>query len=145
VWDGFDPGINGPLRGYGQTSFTRTALPHAIYALDCEKCYTTHRLEVIRVPQVAASGRPVYDSLIRPEHPVTDYNTRFSGISESDFNKKETKSLQEVQNDLMCLIKPDTILVGHGLGNNLRALRIIHSAVVDTSVMFPHGRRLPYR
>jgi RNA exonuclease 1 len=107
--------------------------------------HTTHGLEVIRVILVAAGGRPVYDSLIRPKHPVIDYNTRFSGISEFDFSKTETKSLQEVQNDLMCLINPDTILVGHGLGNDLRALRIIHSAVVDTSIIFPHKQKLPYR
>jgi RNA exonuclease 1 len=145
VWGGLDPGINGPLRGYVRTYFTSTPPPHAIYALDCEMGYTTHGLEVIRVTLVAASGCPVYDSLVRPEHPVIDYNTRFSGISESDFSENETKSLVEVQNDLMCLINPDTILVGHGLGNDLRALRIIHNTVVDTSIIFLDERKLPYR
>jgi RNA exonuclease 1 len=145
VWDGLQPGINGPLLGYVRTSFTNTSPPHAIYALDCEMCYTTHGLEVIRVTLVAADGTPVYDSLVRPEHCVIDYNTRFSGITESDLSDNETKSLQEVQNDLMYLINADTILVGHGLGNDLRGLRIIHNAVVDTSVIFPHERKLPYR
>jgi RNA exonuclease 1 len=145
VWDGLVPGINGPLRGNVRTSFTSTSPPHAIYASDCEVFYTTCDSEVIRVTLVAAGGHPVYDSLIRLEHPDIDYKTRFSGMSDSDFSKKKTKSLQEVQNDLMYLINPDTILVGHGLGNDLRTLRIIHNAVVDSSVIYPHERKLPYR
>jgi RNA exonuclease 1 len=145
VWDGLDLGINGPLDGYVRTPFPSTPAPFRIYALDCEMCYTTHGLEVIRVTLVAADGRPVYDSLVRPENCIIDYNTRFSGINESDLSKHETKSLQEVQSDLTNLINADTILVGHGLENDLRALRIIHGTVVDTSVIFPHEQRLPYR
>jgi RNA exonuclease 1 len=145
VWNGIDPGINGPLHGYIRTPYPNTPPPYGIYALDCEMCYTTHGLEVIRVTLVAADGRLVYNSLVRPDYRIIDYNTRFSGISESDLSKHGTKSLQDVQNDLMHFINADTILVGHALENDLRALHLIHGTVVDTSVVFPHEQKLPYR
>lgn len=31
-----------------------------------------------------------------------------------------------------------TILIGHSLESDLKALKLIHSLVVDTSVLFPH-------
>jgi RNA exonuclease 1 len=44
----------------------------------------------------------------------------------------------------MGFINADIIFVGHGLENDLRALRIVHGNVVDTSVIFPHPNGLPY-
>jgi hypothetical protein len=35
--------------------------------------------------------------------------------------------------------------LGHGLENDLRALKILHSRVIDTSLVFPHFYGLPYR
>jgi RNA exonuclease 1 len=148
VWNGVSPGLNGPLDGYVRTPFRKTPAPDGnsgIYALDCEMCYTRRGLELIRVTLVAADGSPVYDTLVMPENCIIDYNTRFSGITETDLREQGTKSLRDVQNDLMQLINADTILVGHGLENDLRALRIIHGTVIDTSVVFPHKQRLPYR
>ncbi|XP_034251437.1 RNA exonuclease 1 homolog isoform X2 [Thrips palmi] len=149
VWKGINDGINGPLDGFVRTRSRKTIPPdgnYGIYALDCEMCFTTNGLELIKVTVVATDGRLVYDSLVKPEHYIIDYNTRFSGITAKDLNKKgATKSLKDVQNDLMGFINADTILIGHGLENDLRALRIIHGTVIDTSVVFPHYYGLPYR
>lgn len=148
VWNGVGPGFNGPFDGYVRTRLRKTPPPDGnfgAYALDCEMCFTTHGLELIKVTVVAADGRLVYDSLVRPENFIIDYNTRFSGITARDLSKHATKSLRDVQNDLMGFINADTILVGHGLENDLRALRIIHGTVIDTSVIFPHYYGLPYR
>ncbi|XP_033607545.1 uncharacterized protein LOC111865033 [Cryptotermes secundus] len=148
VWNGFGPGVNDSLDGYVQTRVRKTFPPDGnfgIYAVDCEMCYTAHGTEIIRVTVVASDGHLVYDRLVKPESDVIDYNTRFSGITAHDLNENATKSLRDVQNDLMGFINADTILVGHGLENDLRALRIIHGRVVDTSVIFPHSNGLPYR
>jgi RNA exonuclease 1 len=148
VWNGVGPGMNGPLDGYVRTRVRETFPPdgnYGIYALDCEMCYTTHGMELLRVTVVAANGRLVYDSFVRPENYIIDYNTRFSGITASDLNEHATKTLQDVQNDLMGFINADTILVGHGLETDLRVLRMIHGKVIDTSIIFPHSNGLPYR
>ncbi|XP_069703099.1 uncharacterized protein [Periplaneta americana] len=148
VWNGVSPGINGPFDGYVRTRLRKTPPPDGnfgVYALDCEMCFTTRGLELTKVTVVAADGRLVYDCLVRPENYIIDYNTRFSGITARDLSKRATKTLRDVQNDLMGFINADTILVGHGLENDLRALRIIHGTVIDTSVVFPHFYGLPYR
>ena len=34
-------------------------------------------------------------------------------------------------------------MVGHGLENDLRAMRLVHTNTVDTTVLYPHFRGLP--
>ncbi|PSN56508.1 hypothetical protein C0J52_08453 [Blattella germanica] len=148
VWNGVGPGFNGPYDGYVRTRVRKTPPPDGnfgVYALDCEMCFTAHGLELTKVTVVAPDGRLVYDCYVLPENFIIDYNTRFSGITARDLGKRATKSLKDVQNDLMGFINADTILIGHGLENDLRALRIMHGTVIDTSVVFPHYYGLPYR
>jgi len=147
VWTGLVPGINGPFAGYVHTMPSPMFLHdnnYGIYAMDCEMCFTLQGLELARVSLVNLYGQVVYDTLVKPSAEVVDYNTKFSGITEEDMSNV-TKTLPEVQSDLLNFIHAETILMGHGLGNDLRALRLIHKNVVDTSVMFPHYLGLPYR
>jgi len=46
---------------------------------------------------------------------------------------------------LFSLLAPDTPLIGHGLENDLNGLRMIHPAIIDTVLLYPHHRGLPYR
>ncbi|KAM7187970.1 hypothetical protein V8F33_010927 [Rhypophila sp. PSN 637] len=46
---------------------------------------------------------------------------------------------------LFKLIAPDTPLIGHGLENDLNALRVIHPTLIDTVLLFPHRAGLPVR
>lgn len=50
----------------------------------------------------------------------------------------ETRSLRDVQAILMSMFHSKTILVGHSLESDLKALKLIHNVVVDTSVLYPH-------
>ncbi|XP_074040750.1 putative exonuclease GOR [Leptinotarsa decemlineata] len=118
---------------------------YGVYALDCEMCYTVKGLEVTRVTIVDSNGRCVYESFVKPLHEIVDYNTLFSGITAEDIIRGPTNSLAEVQRDLMSFISADTILIGHGLENDLRALKIVHYKIVDTAFTFPHYRGLPFR
>ncbi|XP_008416192.1 RNA exonuclease 1 homolog isoform X4 [Poecilia reticulata] len=108
-----------------------------VYSLDCEMCYTVQGLELSRVTVISSSLQVVYDTFVKPDNEVIDYNTRFSGISEEDVKGNHT-SLREVQDTLLSFISADTILVGHGLETDLCLLKLLHGTVVDTSVVFPH-------
>ncbi|KAM7218758.1 hypothetical protein V8F06_005912 [Rhypophila decipiens] len=46
---------------------------------------------------------------------------------------------------LFKLISPNTPLIGHGLENDLNALRVIHPTLIDTVLLFPHRVGLPVR
>nr|XP_025971576.1 RNA exonuclease 1 homolog [Dromaius novaehollandiae] len=117
---------------------------YGVYALDCEMCYTTQGLELTRVTVVDSKLQVVYDSFVKPDGEVIDYNMRFSGVTEDDL-KNTTTSLRDVQAILLNLFSADTILIGHSLENDLFALKLIHDKIVDTSVMFPHRLGLPHK
>ncbi|XP_056134741.1 RNA exonuclease 1 homolog [Lampris incognitus] len=115
-----------------------------VYALDCEMCYTTEGLEMSRVTVVSSSLQVIYDTFVRHDEEVIDYNTRFSGIGEEDVKGTNT-SITEVQQTLLSFISADTILIGHGLERDLCALKLLHRTVVDTSVVFPHCLGPPHK
>ncbi|KAM3965171.1 RNA exonuclease 1 homolog isoform 2-T2 [Aphomia sociella] len=140
VWSGTRPGMNGPLEGYVRARSPRGG----VYALDTEMCYTTAGLELASIAVIAADGRLVYRSLVKPSSPIVDHNTRFSGIRPRDM-ARASKTLRDVQNDILGFVGTDTILIGHALDNDLRALKLLHNAVVDTCDLYPHARGFPLR
>uniref|UniRef100_A0A3B4ZP67 Uncharacterized LOC103375798 n=1 Tax=Stegastes partitus TaxID=144197 RepID=A0A3B4ZP67_9TELE len=134
------------LDGFVSTGSRRppdTSCP-GVYSLDCEMCYTIHGLELSRVTVVNSSLQVVYDTFVRPDNEVIDYNTRFSGISEEDVKGTHT-SLREVQETLLSFISADTVLIGHGLETDLCLLKLLHGTVVDTSMVFPHRLGPPHK
>ncbi|XP_053983268.1 uncharacterized protein LOC128878781 [Hylaeus volcanicus] len=147
VWTGLAPGYNGPFEGYVRTRPARTVPKdgnYGVYALDCEMCFTRRGLELAKVTVVGMDGKVVYDTLVKPDAEVIDHNTRFSGITAKDLSRA-TKMLMDVQKDLTSFVHAETILIGHGLENDLRALRILHTTVIDTCVAFPHFLGYPFR
>ncbi|XP_034240509.1 RNA exonuclease 1 homolog [Thrips palmi] len=108
-----------------------------IYALDCEMCYTTAGIELTRVTVIKEDLSVAYETLVKPANKILDYNTRFSGITEEDL-KGVTTSILQVQATLLGMFCDKTILVGHSLESDLKALKLIHPTVVDSSVVFPH-------
>lgn len=146
VWNGLQFGFNGPFITYKKTKQRKTSPKDGnfgIYAIDCEMVYTDHGLEAAKATVVSADGRVVYEAMIKPEHGILDYNTYYSGITEKDLIG--AKTLGQVQNDLMGFVNANTILVGHGLENDLRALKLVHNTCIDTSALFPHHNGLPFR
>ena len=71
-------------------------------------------------------------------------NHRFSGIKEGDLVGVKT-TLRDVQAQLLFKISANDILIGHSLESDLRAVKVLHSTVVDTSVVFPHKMGPPYK
>lgn len=116
--------------------------PHLFLAIDCEMSYTTAGMECTRVTVIGWNGEVILDELVLPSFPVIDLNTRFSGISDLS-NAKFT--LSDIQTKIASLCGPETILAGHGLENDLKVLRLIHTAVIDTAFIYPHIKGFPYR
>lgn len=134
------------LSGYVKT-LTKSPPPdenYGTYALDCEMCYSTAGIELTRITVIGPDLKPVYETLVKPENEILDLNTRFSGINEGDLDGVST-TIGDVQAVLLSLFNSNTILIGHSLESDFKALKLIHSTVVDTSVVFPHKMGLPYK
>lgn len=86
-------------------------------------CYTSLGLELTRATFVSASGDVVYDQLVLPARPITDYNTRHSGIT-GEMMKGVTTSIQDVQAWVLQNVSSETLLVGHALDNDLRSMKV---------------------
>lgn len=135
----------------GDNSFIRAERPMQprldssnIFALDTEMVYTTGGLEVARVSLLSLAGNIIVDQFVQPENLILDYNTPYSGIVPADLNGVKT-TLADAQALLLKVLNHDSILIGHGLENDLIAIRLIHDNIVDTSIVYRHENGFPYR
>ncbi len=106
-----------------------------MFAVDCEMVETSNGLELARLSIVNESLECVYDTLVKPELPVLNYLTKFSGITK-EMLAPVTTSVQDVHPELTKVLPSLCILVGHSLENDLRVLRLSHPYVIDTSCIF---------
>lgn len=71
-----------------------------------------------------------------------------TGSEDGEVHKKKLSivSSPEIARSLLfSLIAPTTPLIGHGLENDLNAVRIVHPTLIDTALLFPHKAGLPFR
>jgi len=134
--------LTAPGSVYRRTAEVLTA-PHAV-ALDCEMCVTAAGYELTRCAVLSMDCEVLYDQYVKPDNPILDYKTEFSGIIASHL-EGVTKRLEDVQNDLLAMISSSTIIIGHALHNDFRALRLVHDRIADTAALFPHRSGLPNR
>ncbi|CAE6415580.1 unnamed protein product [Rhizoctonia solani] len=116
-----------------------------VVSIDCEMCETEDGKVLARVCAVDFySDKVVYDQLVQPDKPVTDYLTQFSGITAEQL-APVTHRLPDAQAGLLELIDKNTIIVGHSLENDLRVLKLAHPRCIDTSIIYKHPRGAPYK
>ena len=135
-----------------------------IYGIDCEmvsfdtksthslldeifQCLTGDEKVLARVCLINyISGKVIYDQLVKPEQPITDYLTRWSGITEESM-AQATTTFAEVRDKIHGVLtaKPTPVLVGHSLESDLRALKVSHPRCIDTAVIYHHPRGRPLK
>jgi hypothetical protein len=139
--------------------------------IDGEMGYTVHGLELIRLTATCwPNGEEIFDVLVRPVGEILDLNSRWSGVwpeqitnaipwedstntteSTSETSRSTEKRFRIVDSPaaarslLFQHVSPSTPIIGHGLENDLNAIRVVHPTIIDTVLLFPHKAGLPYR
>lgn len=106
-----------------------------MFAVDCEMVETRLGSELARISIVNESLECIYDTYVKPDCPVVDYRTKYSGLSE-EILEDVTTTLKDVQAHLPTLLPSNSILIGHSLENDFHAMRFRHPFVIDTSWIF---------
>ena len=138
----------------GETGGTDGASLPLVVAFDCEMVEVDGdrcNLALARATLVDAStGDCIFDHLVKPRGIITDYLTRYSGITE-EMLEPVTRTLQDVQDELLQVLATPyraVYVVGHSLENDFRTCHLVLGAgirVLDTAHLFPHPQGLPYK
>ncbi|KAF2200415.1 hypothetical protein GQ43DRAFT_373900 [Delitschia confertaspora ATCC 74209] len=116
-----------------------------VLAIDCEMCLACDDTMVLtRVSLVDWDGKKVLDEFVKPEVRIKNYLTQYSGITEEDLKGVRT-TLSDIQQQLLQIITPRTLLIGHSIDSDLAALKLTHPFLVDTTLLYPHPHGLPSR
>lgn len=121
-----------------------------ILSMDCEMCITSPKgqtpqvFSLTRVSIIDWDGKVVLDEYVKPADPITDYLTPYSGITPASL-EGVTTTLQDIQQMLLSILTPHTILIGHSLNSDLNALKFTHPFIIDTALLFPHPRGPPLK
>lgn len=109
--------------------------------IDCEMGFTSRGFELLRITAIDfVSGEEVFDILVKPKGEVLDLNTRWSGIAEI---KEEALTFEDSIELLGEIVDSNTVMVGHGLENDMNSMRLIHEKIVDTAVLYPKHKATP--
>ncbi|RMZ89611.1 hypothetical protein DV736_g3155, partial [Chaetothyriales sp. CBS 134916] len=142
-----DSTVDVPFPATVESAHQSTSLTEGleVLSLDCEMVLTTDdKYSLARISVLNWLGKTVLNKYVRPTLPIKDYFTQFSGIT-PDLLQNVTTTLQDIQNDMLSLLTPSTLLVGHSLESDFSALKMTHPFVIDTSLLYPHPRGLPLR
>lgn len=116
-----------------------------VISVDCEMCKAENDEFVLtRVSLLTWDGQTLLDKLVKPDLAIKDYLTQWSGITQAML-EDVTTTLADIQKELLEIVTPQTILVGHSLNSDLNALKMTHPYLVDTGVLYPHPRGPPYK
>uniref|UniRef100_A0A1I7U6P4 Exonuclease domain-containing protein n=1 Tax=Caenorhabditis tropicalis TaxID=1561998 RepID=A0A1I7U6P4_9PELO len=102
-----------------------------LFSVDCEMCETDLANRALtRISIVDEQENTILDTLVKPDGEITDYVTRYSGIT-ADMMEGVTTTLEDVQKAVQNLLPPDAILVGHSLEHDLHAMKMSHPFCLD--------------
>ncbi|XP_028760520.1 small RNA degrading nuclease 3 isoform X2 [Neltuma alba] len=108
-------------------------------AIDCEMVLCEDGTEaVVSLCVVDRNLKVILKKLVRPNKAIADYRSGITGVCPQDL-EGVTCSLANIQNSLRMMLLDGTILVGHSLHNDLRALKLDYVRVIDTSYIFQYS------
>lgn len=107
--------------------------------IDCEMCYTDKGFEMMKLSIVDfKTEKKLVDAIVHPDGDlIIDLNSHVSGVFEIPQN---ALTFDEAMVKLAQLTDEDTIIVGHGLENDLNVLRLIYPKIVDTAILFSENQ-----
>lgn len=114
------------------------------FAVDCEFCDTASGKVLTRISIVNFQSEVVYDTYVKPDEKITNYQTRYSGITE-EILEGVTTTLEEVQSKVLSIVSSSDILIGHSLESDLRVMRLRHPRVIDSALTYEHHKGFPQK
>ncbi|KAL7318707.1 hypothetical protein PS15m_001920 [Mucor circinelloides] len=130
--------------GWVDTSPGTGLEPKRLVALDCEMCKTVNGYAVTRVALVDRDNNQLINELVKPSEEITDYVTHISGVDAQSLIGINT-TLADIQKKIQKYVDGDTILVGHGLVNDMKCLKMRHPYIIDTAIIYHHKNGPPYK
>lgn len=116
-------------------SITKTEM----VAVCCEKVLCQDNTEAaVRVAAVDRNLKVILDVLVKPNQPVINYRTSITGLDSRALHLSNATPLSDIQEKLLGLFHTETIMVGHLLNKDLKALKMDHARVIDTSLLFKY-------
>ena len=113
-----------------------------IIAIDAEMIETSVGVELARVSATDIKGKTILNQLFKPVGTIVDLRTPFSGITEDMLVDVDVPSTDGVR-ILSQIADKNTIIIGHSLENDLRALKLIHYRCIDTAILYKENKRKP--
>ncbi|NXH42136.1 I20L2 protein, partial [Dicaeum eximium] len=125
----------GKARGAARGTAGTGGAPAKLVAMDCEMVGTGpggRTSALARCSIVTYEGDVVYDRYVRPEAPVVDYRTRWSGIRRHHMDT--AVPFRRAQQQVLRILA-GKVVVGHAIHNDFKALRYSHPKALtrDTS------------
>lgn len=117
-------------------------------AIDCEMG-TAFDAEtaLIRVTMVDYFTSVVYvDTLVMPDVPLQNYNTRYSGVTKADMDSARRNGTclygeAAARAAIWQWVDDQTVVVGHDVNNDLVALKWLHTVVLDSLMLESETRK----
>ncbi|CAG8898821.1 unnamed protein product [Penicillium egyptiacum] len=123
-------------------TYTRGSTHRKAIVVDCEMIETTVCTSVLGFITAIdfLTGEVLINSYVAPTAPVTNWLTPVSGITPEAMDVAITDGKAFLSNDaarqaLKKFLDEDTVLIGHALQHDLRALNLLHGRIVDTSIV----------
>lgn len=115
-----------------------------VYVGDLASGYDSRHLA--RVAAVDEKGEILLDLHVCPRSKLLDCRTHITGIKEEALRESfGAVTFEEVQQKVLELLRPRTILVGHRLNSDLEALQLFHGPLVDVALLFGVDTRKKYQ